>query len=95
MWPPPPHLLSKPCSVSALTAIKTSNVLCTPAFNRKPLELHHTILQGSKSFRCSLVYDPTAGPISSTGGSGGAAVAGLASGPQQQVEVTVHELGRR
>lgn len=30
---------------------------------RCPLELHHTVLQGSRTFKCSLVYQPGPGQL--------------------------------
>lgn len=44
---------------AALTPV--SVLVCVPCAGvplRRPLELHHTVLAGSRTFKCSLMYNP-------------------------------------
>lgn len=63
-----------------------------------PLELHHTVMQGSRTFKCSLVYI-TAGANSSSSNDGSDSNGSSTAAAHQQqpvtVTVTVQELGRR
>lgn len=57
-----------------------------PACSR-PLELHHTVLHGSRTFKCSLVFSPPSQGSSNS--------AELGHHQSHLVTVTVQEVGRR